>query len=75
MCALAHVFPVGGADFSSVTEPWTVSRGGSTNEVVAFDFAKYDTAASVRTLAPTDVCALVRQADVVKSTGLMLLLK
>ena len=34
MCALGAALSVCGADFSSVTAPWTVSRGGSTNEAV-----------------------------------------
>lgn len=64
-----------GTSVLRVTLPSEGLRVGSTNEVVAFDFAEYGTAASVRALAPTDVRALVRQVDVVKSTGLMLLLK
>lgn len=66
---------VSGTSILRVTLPAGDIRVGSTNEVVAFDFAEYGAAASVRALVPTDVRALVRQVDVVQSSGLMILLK
>ena len=65
----------GGVYNLRVTIPSEDIRIGSENEVVAFDFAEYDSGEAVKTLTPTDVRALVYQADVVQQPGLLILLK
>lgn len=65
----------GGVYNLRVTIPSEDIRIGSENEVVAFDFAEYDSGKAVKTCEPTDVRALVYQADVVQQPGLIILLK
>lgn len=66
---------VSGAYNLQVTIPAEDLRVGSTNEVVAFDFAEYSTPNAVKTMTPSDVRAAVRQVDVVIDPGFILLLK
>lgn len=66
---------VSGAYNLQVTIPAEDLRVGSTNEVVAFDFAEYNTPNTVKTMTPSDVRAVVRQVNVVIDPGLMLLLR
>lgn len=65
----------GGAYNLRVTIPPEDIRIGSENEVVAFDFAEYDSGEAVKTREPTDVRALVYQADVMQNPGLVIFLK
>lgn len=66
---------VSGAYNLQVTIPAEDLRVGSTNEVVAFDFAEYSTPNAVKTMTPSDVRAAVRQVNVVIDPGFILLLK